>query len=833
MKNKAARIAGRVVSRLMSGLTALALFAVPVRAQDAHTTLLLHFDDNLTGAQGEAPIQNAGVTYTNGVAGRAAVFGAGNLLRYTAANNLNPTVGTLEFWIQPQWNGSDGQTHNVLKFGNNGGGMLFAKDGANNLRSIFNQYGAGGQPEKGVAVNIGNWQAGQWHHVAYTWASAARSLELYVDGSRVAQYSFTGSLPNVSDAAFQIGADGSGNYANAALDELKISDTVRSAAEIAADYTDGLSVSSLAITPTALSLYETWTYRPALSAVTGSGTNAIPASAAVWSSSDSSIASVDSSGLIHAVRAGTAAITAAYRGVSASLALTVTAPVRAPEYASTLDPFLLRPAAGALYEMPVLIIRYLPTPDGVNVDTPIADYAGTLDSLEGSINQFNLEIKFMLEEGSRYHGYKNPNALPALGYRVVDMITVYEPLPPDLDPAHGGNNAVHQPDYNQIMARFNGQHYINQRGVKEVWLWGYHHGNIAPVESDMSSPSTGDISNSYRYNDDLPVYNKTYTLYNYNFTRSSNEAVHDHGHQLEAILGYAAQIQDGNSDFFWHKFVGQNAQNQFITGRNGWTHMPPNTTQDYDYANPNAALSDCEDWTPDGTGQKLSVSAATWGGLNYAWPYGSVPDGLTEHNWYVFMMQNMPGLDNKINYGAKTITNWWRFTGDWDNAVLKIPTEGGLYANNTASLSGTIAFESLNPLASPQTVTFLLRPVGGGTAITRTAQINAGGTYNLLGVPRGTYDVRIKGSRNLAHIVRVSLTNGNAIGANVFLPGGDADDSNVIDIADFGLLVNAYNGDASIPNSGYDVRADFNGDARVDIADFGILVNNYNLSGAP
>ena len=818
--------------RCVAAAVLVALFALPARAQDAHTIFLLHFEDTLMGTQGETPVQSAGVTYTNGVLNRAAVFGSGNLVRYASAGNLSPTVGTLEFWVQPQWNGSDGQTHNFLKFGNNGGGMLFAKDGANNLRSIFNQYGVGGQSEKGVAVNVGNWQAGQWHHVAYTWTSAARSLELYVDGSRVAQYTFTGSLPNVSDPAFQIGADGGGNYANAALDELKISDVVRSAAEIATDYTDGLSVSSLSIAPTTLSLYETWTFRPALSATSSNGTNAIPPSAAMWSSSNNNVATVDADGTIHAIRAGSATLTASYRGASASLALTVTAPVRPPEHALTLDPFLRRPAAGALYEMPVLIIRYLPTPDGVNVDTPTADYSGTLDSLQANIDQFNLEIKFMLEEGSRYHGYKNPNALPSLGYRVVDMITVYEPLPPDLNPAHGGSNAVQQPDYNQILSRFGGQSYINDLGVKEVWLWGYHHGNIAPVESDMSSPTTGDISNSYRYNDDLPVYNKTYTLYNYNFTRSSNEAVHDHGHQLEAILSYAAQMQDGTSDFFWHKFVGQDAQNQFITGRCGWTHMPPNTTQDYDYANPNAVLSDCEDWTPDGTGQKLPVSANTWGNLHYAWPYGRVPDGLTEHNWYVFMMQNMPGLDNQINYGAKTLSNWWRFTGDWDNAVSKIPIEGGLYANNTASISGTIAFESLNPLARTQAVSFTLRPVGGGMVITRTAQVNAGGTYSLAGVPRGIYDVRIKGIRNLAQIVRADLTNGNAIGVNVLLPGGDADDNNVIDIGDFGILVNAYNGVDYEEQNGYDIRADFNGDGRVDIADFGILVNNYNLAGA-
>lgn len=800
-------------------------------AQDANTILLLHFEDSLTGAQGQMPTQAVGVSYTAGVIGRAAVFGDDTSAPYNSAGNINPTVGTLEFWIKPQWNGNDGLTYTFLQFGD-GGGMLFAKDGANNLRSIFNRFSINGQSEKGVAVNIGNWQAGQWHHVAYTWSNAAKMLELYVDGSRVAQDQFTGTLPVVDNAyPLQIGAAGGGNFDDTTLDELKISNVVRSASEIARDYAAGLGITGLTINPTTLSLLETWNFSPALTATTAAGGMIpFPAPAATWSSSNATVATVDANGVLHAAHAGSATITATLAGFSASLALTVTAPVRAPDYqAAALDPFLRAPAAGYLYEMPVLIIRYLPTQDGVNVDTPVADYSGTLDSLKANIDQFNLETKFMLEEGSRYHGYKNPAALPSLGYRVVRMITVYEPLPPDLNPAHGSGPA-YQPDYNQILTRFNAQHDIDDLDVREVWLWGYHHGNIYPVESDMSSPTTGDISNSARLSDDLPIYNKTYTLYNYNFTRSSNEAVHDHGHQLESILGYTAQVQDGNSDFFWHQFVGQNAMGQFITGRCGWTHMPPNTTQDYDYENYTPVLSDCEDWTPDNSGQKTLVSAATWGSLNYDWPYGRIPGGIVEHNWYVFMMQNMPGLENKIPYSANTLTNWWRFTGDWDNAVAKIPTEGGLHAS-TASLSGGISFEAIDPGAASQNVTFLLRPVGGGTPVTRTAPVNSGGTFSLLGIPRGLYDVRIKGDRNLAKNVRVDMTGGNATGANVLLFAGDANNDNRVDPTDFAIFVSAYNTDISIPGSGYDSRADFNFDGAVDPTDFSLFVSNYNTAG--
>ena len=46
--------------------------------------------------------------------------------------------GTLEFWVRPTWAGSDGRARVFLKLGD-AGGILFCKDGANNLRSIFNR----------------------------------------------------------------------------------------------------------------------------------------------------------------------------------------------------------------------------------------------------------------------------------------------------------------------------------------------------------------------------------------------------------------------------------------------------------------------------------------------------------------------------------------------------------------------------------------------------------------------------------------------------------------------------------------------------------------------
>ena len=649
------------------------------QSADNHTLLLLHFNNSMVGEQGDQPAQADGVSYETGKLADSCYFAPGNLVFYSAPESINEKEGTLEFWLKPRWAGNDGQTHTILNW-RGGGGLGFSKDGANNLRSIFNRYGEGGQPEVGVSINISDWQPNQWHHVAYTWSSASKILSLYVDGTLKAKASIPNSLPTINGDLIQLGGEGNTNSLslNGVLDELRISDIPRTAEEIAQSYIAGLNIHSLAVSPSSLSLPQTWTYSPSLTADTDQGILPVPNTAATWASNNTSVATVESNGRITGIAADTANITATVNGVSAVLPVTVHAPVLPPQE-DAIAPFLATPATGYQWQVPVAIIRYLPTQDGVNIDSDVADWNGTVNDLRSYTDRLNIETKFMLEEGSRFRGYKTPNALPSLGYKVVKIITVYEELPPDKNPAHGtGNPNAFFPDYNQILTRFGAQHLVQDLGVKEFWIWGYHHGNIVPVESDMSSPTTGDISNSFRFPDDLPIFDRTYTLYNYNFTRSSNESVHNHGHQLEAILGYVNQLQDNNDELFWNKFVGRTTQGGFTAGRCGWTHMPPNTTVEYDYANPNSVLSDIEDWTPANTGQKKQVSAATWANQTYAWPNG-IPEDITQHQWYIYWMQNMPGRDNTIPYGTNTMTNWWTFTGDWDASASAVTTKWGLY----------------------------------------------------------------------------------------------------------------------------------------------------------
>ena len=201
----------------------------------------------------------------------------------------------------------------------------------------------------------------------------------------------------------------------------------------------------------------------------------------------------------------------------------------------------------------------------------------------------------------------------------------------------------------------------------------------------MSSPTTGDISNSDRDPNDAPVLSHTYIIYGINYRRTQAEAVHNVGHQLEAMMGYVANRQDGNDRLFWRDFVGQNAQRQFITGRAGWTHMPPNTTQHYDYLNAALVSSDIEDWRSDNGGQKKQVNVDTWGKLTYPWPGEADFHQRVESQWYTYWFQSFPGRGNRVPHGASWMTNWWAFVADWDAAIK---SGLGLHGSTPAASSG-------------------------------------------------------------------------------------------------------------------------------------------------
>ena len=291
------------------------------------------------------------------------------------------------------------------------------------------------------------------------------------------------------------------------------------------------------------------------------------------------------------------------------------------------------------WTIPTLVVSYFPV-RGQRINRAVTgDVDAPLERIRQHTHATTEQTVQALERGSTYHGYKDSTAQPSLRYQILDTIEFLEPLPTWAKPGH----RVPMTDYNAIMQRIDIRRWVETRGVKEVWVWGYHGGVIDLWESNMAGP-WGDISNSDRDPHDLPVLGSTYTVYHYNYGRGPSEAVEDHMHQIEAVLRYI------DPHLFWDKFVGKPGE-----GRCGWAHFPPNGLHDYDWANRNAIETDIEDWTPDGSGQKQKMNCERWN-----------CDSLT---WFIYWMQNLPGRHNNIHYRGRPLTNWWHFIGNFDEAM--------------------------------------------------------------------------------------------------------------------------------------------------------------------
>jgi hypothetical protein len=656
---------------------------ISVAATDVHTLLELRFNGTLTSTDGETPAQASGLSFETGIKGSGVLVNATDRLAYRSAGNFKAASGTVEFWIKPRWNGNDRVTHFFFTLGN---ALWIVKDGADNLRFILGREDS----EATQGINLGAWRSNEWHYLAVTWTVPGRMIT-YVDGTAVVSHpAASRDLVTSIPATMFVGSQAGSLQANAVFDQLQISDVARTGSEIAARYAAGPAVRQLTVQTITTEPFVTWREPAKLIATTSIGTGEYPASAAQWSSSNTAVATVNSNGVIRAVAPGRATISAVVSGVRGDLPIRVRAPVLKP-VVERIPTYLATPAANSLFQIPVVIFRFLPTTDGTNLDVAVnPDYWSlnpiSLDDMKRRIDTFDIRTKFMLEEGSKFRGYQNPAALPSVGYRVVAYITVYEPIPPGKIKSVVAGYPVYQPDYRQIFERFNARQYVEDLGVKQFWIWTGEFDATSPSydpqihkpevfrgldESNMASRLTGDISNSGRDPTDLPLYTRTYVVYDHNLRRSEREAVHNRGHQLEQMLDYANIRQDGNSNLFWQKFVGPTPGLSF--SRAGWTHVPPNTTVQYDYrTNYNWVESDIADWTPEGIGRKTPVSAHTWGDQAYSWPLGTMPTLQEERNeahWYIYWMQSMPGRGNTIPYGTNRMTNWWRFTGDWDGSI--------------------------------------------------------------------------------------------------------------------------------------------------------------------
>jgi hypothetical protein len=311
------------------------------------------------------------------------------------------------------------------------------------------------------------------------------------------------------------------------------------------------------------------------------------------------------------------------------------------------------------YDKNVLVISYFPLTEEGTVDVDITGEevleGVSYEEIKQKTEDITDNLVLFRGEASRYLGYANDDAEPALTYHIVDRVEHQEAVPID------DSRVPLYPDYPGIMSDHNICDRVDNQGLDEVWIWayqGYPETKLHGSESRMSG-HFGDISNSWRFND-MPICNSTYLVYTYNYARGTAEAFENWGHQIEVEL---AHVNDPADDLL-SKFQGPNYPRLLDeTGRCGTVHNAPNAAFEYDRFSPEPHRSDCLDWDPDGLGELSDISCETWG-------CGVETDtGNSPLLYMIWLYQNMPGINNDKEFQGEQLRNWWDLQGDWDNVM--------------------------------------------------------------------------------------------------------------------------------------------------------------------
>lgn len=346
-----------------------------------------------------------------------------------------------------------------------------------------------------------------------------------------------------------------------------------------------------------------------------------------------------------------------------------TTPSPEPSSSGAATPMPTPTPAAATRVVKILVLRYFPLDaSGTKLDPTITGMNSDLSVMRTNLTDLTQSGMTNLSNGSKYHGYTDSSITPSFIFSKVDDKEFLKAMPISTNRIPW-NLSVFRPDYKKMLTEDVGIcSYVDDGGVSQVWIYGYHYGLVEPAEGNMSMGRNssafwnhgtfGDVSNSEQI-DDMPLCNKTYILLNYNYSRGLGELIEDHTHHIERIMGFA-------DTSLWDSFVNPHGQGGGVTNHCGWTHSPPNVTDalQYHWREETVVKSDCQDWRPGGGGVIRDTSCHTWYGA------GACLDdmGVLFKVWW---MQSIPGLGNTLTSGGAALRNWWDFYVDFDDALTR------------------------------------------------------------------------------------------------------------------------------------------------------------------
>lgn len=363
----------------------------------------------------------------------------------------------------------------------------------------------------------------------------------------------------------------------------------------------------------------------------------------------------------------------------------------------------------------------------------------TIEEWEARTAEMVAGMRADISNATYYHGYQEerPPAGKYLEYNVIEKWDYYEALPPgylmftresaDLTATidgeerlypGGGTENHYRPNYRQILLDLPNDgicHYVDQLGVREVWIYGYHADTVVPegMERDFIIPDEsrmaskyGDISNSWpdeayipsEYK--LPLCDHAYVLYNFTYQPQAwyGNTIHNRMHQIENVVffaedrGYPIILDPPNykGTVFWDDFSVYHRDFQLEGYRSscGNTHFPPNALKpelEYGYSVSDSVPNNCATWhTDDNQTTYVTQDCSTW--------------GCYDGGFYFWYMQNMPGWQNEIvDENGCQMRNWWELMADFDLFIDKGRTLWSCPDNPIETLEESLGIEIPTP----------------------------------------------------------------------------------------------------------------------------------------
>jgi hypothetical protein len=205
--------------------------------------------------------------------------------------------------------------------------------------------------------------------------------------------------------------------------------------------------------------------------------------------------------------------------------------------------------------------------------------------------------------------------------------------------------APHTPDeadYHAIVDHFEIPQRVARDEIDEAWLFGFPYAGF--YESRMAGPGAFWCNAPPLTNTEAA--RRRFVIMGFSYERGVGEMLENMGHRAESIMEKTFEKLTGDANL-WQRFT---RYDKTHPGRAalGNVHFAPNSARDYDWGNPSAVLSECDDWLynfPDFKGLTRKVTAAEWG-------YGDI---RKHHLWWMQHFPRTGGQRNGISH------NWWQY----------------------------------------------------------------------------------------------------------------------------------------------------------------------------